>query len=166
MHYFSTQTAISTLLHVRNLSVDRKDLKFPSNDNRAVDREVAKIYDKFHNFRNWSHADDSDVNVVYKGLSLTYPRAVTGSCPLGLQMPSILQSSLSIWHDALVSAPASRLSRLRSRGPSLRLCHWLVILGFQAQLHGRPLTYLRHLKRWWNPQPPQCWHTKETMHID
>ena len=46
------------------------------------------------------------------------------------------------------------LSHLRSRGPSLSLCHWLVFLGLQAQFHRRPLTYLCHLKRWSNPSSP------------
>ena len=36
--------------------------------------------------------------------------AVTGSCPFGLQKPSILQSPLSMWYDALVSAALSPTS--------------------------------------------------------
>ena len=79
-------------------------------------------------------------------LALSHGVAVTGSCPLGLQKPSILQSPLSIWLDAqplswLLPVDCA-LSHLRSHGLSLSLCHWLVFWGLQAQFHQRPLTYL------------------------
>ena len=79
-------------------------------------------------------------------LALSHGVAVTGSCPLGLQKPSILQSPLSIWLDAqllswLLLADCA-LSHLRSHGLSLSLCHWLVFWGLQAQFHQPPLTYL------------------------
>ena len=61
-------------------------------------------------------------------LVLSHGVAMTESSPLGLQMPSFLQSQQHLKRSScLGSYQQTALSHLRSRGTALSFCHWLVL---------------------------------------
>ena len=105
---FQHKTTISKLLHVRNQSLDTNDKKIMTSnpycvcnfhlvDDQSVDREVAKIYDNFHNL---SRQIGHHFSRLWAYLASFHCVAVAGSYQFGLRKPGICRAHSACHHDS------------------------------------------------------------------